>query len=268
MNLAASRNARPRTSRAPVRPSNSTAFVSAVVLSLLTIASTAAAQSAPGRLVVPDEVALYVHSDLKHSDFVDPLVCALKRVLVAPVSTQDLRLPLGSDLAATPTQLDAAKLGNAFIRAAALNDSSRTFKYLLLGRDLKAAPWRYVFALSFGDQTTPYHAGIVSTARLDIGDVALARHDAALLTARRVYKLVLKSIARVAGYQKPEGCILAFPRDLSELDDKLAEFCPADRAAPVDAGILKAQESDECVIARRDSDIVAVAPPRSGWVAR
>jgi hypothetical protein len=185
--------------------------------------------------------------------------------LVAPVSTRDLSLPFGPDLAATPTQLDAAKLGNVFIRAAAHDGSSHTFKYLLLAPDLKAAPWRYVFALSFGDQTTPYHAGIVSTARLDASDAALARHDAVLLTAMRVYKLVLKSIARVAGYQKPQGCILAFPRDLGELDDKPAEFCPADRATLVGAGILKAQESDECVIAMGGRTDRAIALNRPPW---
>jgi predicted Zn-dependent protease len=130
--------------------------------------------------------------------------------------------------------------------------------------DLKAAPFRYVFALSFGDQTTPYHAGIVSTARLGFSDPLLAHRDAANLTATRVYKLVLKSIARVAGYQKPEGCILAFPRDLSELDHKPGEFCPEDRSKLVEAGILKTQESDECVVARLgrpDGTVALILPP-------
>lgn len=213
------------------------------------IASGAAAQSLSGNLVAPDEVVLYIHTDLRRSDFVERLVCALRRVLVAPVSTRDLRLPFGPDLAATPTQLDAEKLGRTFVRATARDGSPNTFKYLLLAPDLKAAPWHYVFALSFGDATTAYHAGIVSTARLEAGGASLTRRDAAAVTAMRVYKLILKSIARVAGYLKPQGCILAFPRDVGELDDKPPEFCPADRAALVNAGILRARERDECLVA-------------------
>jgi hypothetical protein len=37
-----------------------------------------------GGLVAPAEVVLYIHSDLKSTDFVQPLVCALQRVLIAP----------------------------------------------------------------------------------------------------------------------------------------------------------------------------------------
>ena len=63
--------------------------------------SSASAQEATkasgGRLVAPAEVMLYIHSDLKSTDFVQPLVCALQLVLTAPVSTQTLTLPLGSE---------------------------------------------------------------------------------------------------------------------------------------------------------------------------
>jgi predicted Zn-dependent protease len=220
-----------------------------IALGLMTIASAVMAQSPSSRLIAPDEVVLYVHSDLRRSEFVGPLVCALKRVLVAPVSARNFRLPLGPDLAATPTQLDAAKVGGAFIRAVAGQGSQRTFKYLLLASDLKAAPWNFVFALTFGDERSPYHAGVVSTARLD-GSLSSSTPGGVVPTDKRVYKLILKSIARAGGYQKSEGCILAFPRNLDDLDRKSAEFCPADRSALVDAGILKAKESDECLVAR------------------
>jgi hypothetical protein len=42
-----------------------------IVLGLLSFASTVAAQSVSGRLIAPDEVALYIHSDLRHSDWTD-----------------------------------------------------------------------------------------------------------------------------------------------------------------------------------------------------
>jgi hypothetical protein len=67
-------------------------------------------------LVLPAEVVLYIHSDLKSTDFVQPLVCTLQRVLTASVSTQILDLPLGPELLATSTQFDVGKVADRFIR--------------------------------------------------------------------------------------------------------------------------------------------------------
>jgi hypothetical protein len=54
---------------------------------LLAGTSTALAQEQPrmvGGLIAPAEVVIYIQSDLKRTDFVQPLVCALQRVLTAP----------------------------------------------------------------------------------------------------------------------------------------------------------------------------------------
>lgn len=214
------------------------------------IAPTVGVAEQRSQLVAPTEVVLYVHSDLKSTAFVQPLVCALQRALVAPVSTQTLKLPLGSELLATPTQLDVGKVAQRFIGATATDGRPSSFKYFLVPFDLKANPWHYVFATSFGNETTPYHVGVVSTARLDVGDPRRQHQKGAEVTAMRVYKLVLKSIARVAGLRSPDACVLAFPRSLEELDQKPSEFCPSDRAALVAAGILKekeGQEGEDCI---------------------
>ena len=220
----------------------------------LASASIALAQGAPrsanSGLVAPDEVVLYIHTDLKSTDFVQPLVCALQRVLVAPVSTRTLQLHLGSELLTTSTQFDVGKVADLFLRATAADGTAQTFKYLLVPYDLKAEPWRYVFSTSFGDNTTPHHAGVLSTARLHAADPRRAHHLGAVITAQRAYKLILKSIARVAGLKSPDACILAFPRSLDELDRKSAEFCPDDRAMLVKAAILndkEGQEGSDCV---------------------
>lgn len=209
----------------------------------------ASAQDAPkatgGRLVAPAEVVLYIHSDLKSTDFVQPLVCALQRVLTAPVSTQSLTLPLGPELLAAPAQFDVGKVADRFIRATAKDGTPPSFKYLLLPFDLKADGLRYVFATSFGNETTPYHVGVLSTIRLDVGDPRQWHHQGFEITTLRTYKLMLKSIARVAGLRSPDACVLAFPRSLEELDQKSSEFCPSDHAALVAGGILKEKESQQ-----------------------
>lgn len=219
------------------------------VASLVASASSALAQ----QLVAPAEVVLYIHSDLKSTDFIRPLVCALQRVLAAPVSTQISNLRLGPELRATPTQFDVGKVADLFIQATAANGSSPSFKYLLIPYDLKAEPWRYVFSTSFGNDATPYHVGVVSTARLDVENPTKQHHQGSDITAMRAYKLILKSIARVAGLRSPDACILAFPRSLDELDRKSPEFCPGDRATLTRAGILNAREGQQ------GTDCIAIA---------
>ena len=60
--------------------------------------------------------------------------------------------------------------------------------------------------------------------------------------------MILKSIARLAGLTSSNGCILAFPRSLEELDAKSSEFCSDDHALLVDSGLLKAEESGGCAL--------------------
>jgi predicted Zn-dependent protease len=200
--------------------------------------STAYAQGLAG----PSEIVLYIHSEVKRTDFVERLECALKHILVAPVSTQDLHLALGRDLLASPTQLDVQKVANKFIQATARDSGPRTFKYLFLPFDLKDAEHRYVFATSFSSAQASTHVGILSTARLDTRIPNYPDEQNSEQTAYRLYKIILKSVARLAGLKSADSCVLAFPRTLEELDQKSAAFCPDDRAALVAAGILKPEE--------------------------
>jgi predicted Zn-dependent protease len=208
-------------------------------------------------LSAPSEVVLYIHSEMKRTEFVERLECALKHVLVAPVSTQDLKLVLGRDLLASPTQLDVQKVANAFIQATVNEGGPRTFKYLFLPFDLKDAEHRYVFATSFWNAQLRSSVGIMSTARLDTRTPDHPDEQNSAQTAHRLYKLILKSVARLAGLKSPDACILVFPRSLEELDRKSAEFCPDDRAALVKAGILKpeAEVGTACaLVSSREED--------------
>jgi predicted Zn-dependent protease len=193
-------------------------------------------------LAGPSEVVLYIHSEMKRTDFVERLECALKHILVAPVSTQDLQLALGRDLFASPTQLDVQKVANKFMQATARDGGPRTFKYLLLPFDLKDAEHHYVFATSFSNGQASAHVGILSTARLDTRIPDYLNEQNSEQTAHRLYKLILKSVAQLAGLKSAEACVLVFPRNFQKLDQKSAEFCPDDRAALVAAGILKREE--------------------------
>jgi predicted Zn-dependent protease len=225
---------------------------------LLARASGALAQEQPrevARPIAPAEVVLYIQSDLKRTDFVRPLVCALRRVLTAPVSVQALDFPLGSELLATPTQFEVTKVADRFIRRTENEGNTPSFKHLLIPFDMKveAWNWRYAFSTYFGDETTSYHVGVVSTARIVAGNWWLQSPWDRQITATRAYKLILKSIAQTAGHRGTGACILATSLSLEELDRKSSEFCPDDRAALVAAGILKEKEE------QNDPDCMTVA---------
>jgi predicted Zn-dependent protease len=194
-----------------------------------------------------DEVVLYVQGDLKRQDFIKPLVCALRRVLVAPVNVADVDLPLGFELLVTPTQYDVGAIAQRVIETTAADGGARTFKYLLHPYDMKDRRFRYVFAKSYASVAPPYNIGVVSMNRLDVDDPGRTRDERAQIAAGRAYKLILKSVALLAGLPDTGGCILGLPRTLDELDQKSAEFCPADREALVAAKVLKAEESGGCV---------------------
>jgi predicted Zn-dependent protease len=230
----------------------------ALYFMLLACAEVAGAQSvstSPSWLAAPDGVTLYVHSDMKYTDFVEPLICALRRVLVAKIDQKDLRLPLTTSLLANGTQYDIDKIADRFARSTALDGTKSTFKYLLFPFDLKDSIHHYAFATTF-PQT---RVGVVSTARLIVSNDRLTAHERAQTTALRAYKLILKSIARLAG-MRGEGCILVFPHNLDELDNKSSDFCAEDHAALVDSGILRPEVVDGCeYVAQRNVDGITAA---------
>jgi len=193
-------------------------------------------------LSAASEVVLYVHSEMKRTEFVDRLECALRHVLVAPVSTQELKLVLGRDLQASPTQLDTQKLAKAFAQATANEGGPRTFKYLFLPFDLKEAQLPFVWNSSFVDTKNSIHVGIMSTARLDPPSPNHPDEQNSSRTTYRLYKLILKSVARLAGLKDPNSCVLGRVRTVEELDRQPAEFCPNDRATLVEAGIVKPEQ--------------------------
>jgi predicted Zn-dependent protease len=189
--------------------------------------------AAQPQLVPPQEVVIFVHRDLENAEFVEPLVCELSRTLVAPVRAAPVDLPLDAGVRASATQLDAAKVAMRLRQASELGPEALSF--LIMPYDLTSARFRYVFGASFGK---PFNNGVVSTARL-------VASDASTMTLR-TYKIILRYVAQLAGLWEHEGCVLAMPRSVEELDAKSADFCEADRALLVEAGILKVHRGGAC----------------------
>jgi predicted Zn-dependent protease len=205
------------------------------------IALLAGPVSAQG-LVAPDEVVIYVHADIpeQDTDFVEGLVCELGRVLVAPVRAAKSDLPLYRSYLATPTQLDPLKVRLPFARATV--GEGRVFRYLLVAWDLKIPGLNYVFSSTVPDSEG---VAVMSPIRLVPREPGLSRKRISDVTGDRIYKLMLKSIALLAGLNS-EGCVMMFPRSLDELDQKPAEFCPNDKAALIAAGVLKEKPFGAC----------------------
>jgi hypothetical protein len=205
---------------------------------------TARAARAASLLAAPDEVVLYVHPSLRNTSFVQPLACALRQTLVAPVSIRELAIPLDPELAATPGALDASKVAERFVGATAADGSARTFKYLLMQNDLWEAQ-RYVYAKALEDGTRPDHGGLLSTVRLEEADADSLRN--ADVTAQRAYKIMLWMILRGAGYTNSQGCVLGFHDGRpADIDATSGAFCDWDRTVLVAARIIRADTGSNC----------------------
>lgn len=200
----------------------------------------AAAQTA---LAPPREVVLYVHQELENTDFVGPLVCELSRALVAPVRARPIALPLDIGLMASPAQFESARVAQRFLQATAGDGDHRVFKFLLFPHDLRAGPYRYVFGSSFGP---PYNNGVVSTARLRPDGAEPSSRQSIEITLARTYKVILRYVAHLSGMWGANGCVLAMPSSIDELDKKPAEFCDDDRALLVEAGVIKPHPGGIC----------------------
>jgi predicted Zn-dependent protease len=220
-----------------------------LVVGLLVLVSSAhplAAQT----LFPPGEVVIYVHAGVRNTEFVEPLVCALTKLLAVPVRARTLQLALTPELRETSTQFSPQKIAGPFLQATAGNaDHARPFSYFIVEEDLGSKPLNYVFAETYGG---PYNLSVVSVARLAPDGIRLTRKQVAETTERRVYKLMLKSVAVMSGLRS-EGCVMTFPRSLHELDLKSAEYCPEDRIALVAARVLREEPSESCstVVAAR-----------------
>lgn len=195
------------------------------------------------RLAGPREVVLYVHQELENAEFVDPLVCELSRVLVPPVHARPINLALDVSLLASPTQFDSAKLARRLLQATASEGDERAFKFMLFPHDLRAGSFLYVFGSSFG---SPYNNGIVSTARLRPSGSDLSPRQSLEITVSRTYKVILRYVAHLSGMWASNGCVMAMPFGIDELDKKSAEFCDDDRAALVEAGVIKPHPGGLC----------------------
>jgi predicted Zn-dependent protease len=201
----------------------------------------AGAVAAQAQLASPQEVVILIHRDLENAEFVEPLVCELSRTLVAPVRARPIDLPLDLGLMASPTQLDALKVATRLRQTTASEIGPETFAFLLVPHDLTSARFRYVFGASFG---RPYNNGVVSTARLAASTTGA--EQPVHLVMLRTYKIILRYVAQLAGLWEQDGCVLAMPRGVEELDAKPSEFCDADRAVLVEAGVVKAYPDGAC----------------------
>jgi predicted Zn-dependent protease len=215
-------------------------------LVLLLVLTTANARAQ--KLVPPDEIVIHVNSDVRSTEFVEPLVCELAKVVQAPVRATKIELALTDDLLESRTQFSPRKIVRKFAAATASeSEQARPFRYLILDHDLKVPELNYVFAETY---TPPI--SVISVRRLAPNVEPWVVKKAAEITLHRVYKLMLKSVAVMAGLQSG-GCVMMFPRSLPDLDAKPSEYCPNDRAALVASRVIKETPSATCsaVVAQR-----------------
>src|SRR6185312_4622532 len=146
-------------------------------------------------LVPLGEIVSHVNSDVRNTDFVEPLVCELQKVGQAPVRARKIGLALTDDLLERAGQYSPRKIAQRFAAASAgESDQANPFRYLVLDHDLKVPELNYLFAETY---TPPM--SVISVVRLAPDGRFSSKKKSAELTQRRVYKLMLKSVAIMAG---------------------------------------------------------------------
>lgn len=206
---------------------------------LLTMTATGASAQP---LAPPGEIVIYVNGDVRNTEFVEPLVCELSKVMRAPVRARKIDIALTDDLLETARQYSPRKIVPKFV-AATMGESQQpdAFTYLLVDRDLTVPGLNYVFAETYRPPVS-----VISVVRLaPIVESHVAKRAAIEITMPRVYKLMVKSVAIMSGLRS-SGCVMATPRSLAELDAKSSEYCADDRAALVTARVIKETPSATC----------------------
>lgn len=201
------------------------------------------------QLVPPGEIVIHVNSDVRNTEFVEPLVCEIAKVVQAPVRARKIDIPMTDDLIEAGRQYSPRKILPRFVAATdGESEVARPLRYLIVDHDLKVSPLNYVFAETYVPQLS-----VISVTRLSpTVEPSVARRAAVEIVMPRVYKLMMKSIAVMSGLGTT-GCVMMTPRSLPELDAKPSEYCPDDRAALVAAKVIKETPSAVCgnVVANR-----------------
>ena len=213
-----------------------------IALSAGILASQPAAFAQPaGAVAAPAAVRVEVHASVRDTRFMPQLMQRLARVLAPPLQEGRFELdlkpyaPILPWFVPTNAQPLLVRLGE---EALARGTQSTTHVYVI-EQDIRLSPARFNFAASFGSPQAPVRLTIVSLARLRslAGD---GTDPAPAMTAQRVFKLVAKNVARLAGYSGEAGrCLFAFPSSVNDLDATPESFCEPDLGVLVQAGIAR-----------------------------
>lgn len=137
-------------------------------------------------------------------------------------------------------KLDAQQLIHGLVTGTDWNQNRGVIHVYLIKDDMRLAAARFNYAVSAGSAHTPHHVIIVSLARLQESRFFDSRTDAnPARTAVRVFKMIAKNTAKVAGYSGSNACLLSFPRNLADLDAMPEGFCEPDISLLNNAGVTR-----------------------------
>lgn len=191
-----------------------------------------------GQLMRPRAVVLHVHADIGDRRFLPALTQRLEKALAPPVHVLTTSVELAT-LRPAIGKMDAALLAENLVRGIDWTRHAQTVQVLLILDDMRLRPANFNFAVSNGTPATPHHVIVVSLARLQDRAIRGGEDKDPGMTAERVAKMVLKNVARVAGYAHSDRCVFGFPRNLGELDAAPAGYCEPDLSVLVSAGIAR-----------------------------
>lgn len=186
----------------------------------------------------PAALIVNVHSDIADTHFMTELEHRMRKRLAPPVVIQSADF----DLSALRGfgKLDAQQLIDGLVTGTDWNQNRGVIHVFLIKDDMRLAPARFNYAVSVGSAHTSHHVIIVSLARLQESRFFDSRKDTnPARTAVRVFKMIAKNTAKVAGYSGSNACLFSFPQNLADLDAMPEGFCEPDISLLNNAGITR-----------------------------
>lgn len=235
MSLYIPSNSRPR--RRPALPQALLLWV-ALVKTVAAAPDVAPPHHAPP-LMRPTAVVVNIHADIADTRFMLDLEDRLRKRLAPPI----LIRPATFDLSALRGlgKLDAQQLVARLTASIDWDQNRNVVHIFLIEDDMRLAPARFNFAASVGSAHTPHHVVVISLARLQETRLFNSAVDSnPARTATRVFKMIAKNTAKVAGYVSSHKCVFAFPHSLADLDAMPEGFCEPDASRLQRVGIARA----------------------------
>lgn len=209
----------------------------AALVALAVLPAPVTAQMEPA-LHVTTKLKIYINSDIADRDFIPFLAQRLEERLRVPIELYNTDIDYTQADRSWRGAYHAESVENLFLQNGVSPEPYAT-EIIMIGEDMYMPPDRWNFSTMFWwEEKNKYRTMMVSLHRLVPDQPYYSPTVRAIITADRLYKVIMKNTAFLSG-RETQGCLLQFPRSVPQLDLLPTVFCPEDEKRLAEAGLLR-----------------------------